>query len=67
MRGVVKGVANSPAPPFVAVTVCKMDSFAFTPGQALQVTSAMKQQFEKNGYILVRYVAVGVCREEVHK
>jgi hypothetical protein len=31
-----------------------MEGFSFTPGQDFQVTPAMKKQFEKDGYIMVK-------------
>ena len=29
-------------------------SFAYTPGQTLQVTAEMQQHFDENGYIIVK-------------
>ena len=33
--------------------------FKFSTGQPLEVTPAMKQQFDDDGYVIVRYVLTG--------
>ena len=34
----------------------RMEGFSFTPGQVVQVTPAMQEMFDRDGYIIIRYV-----------